>query len=500
MTTAADSYPPRRARLLTAATALAAVAAAALILVACASPAGIAPSAKTLDSASLTPGGTQTPEVASDWWKAYGDPALDELVERTLRDSPTLATAQARVHLAQAAVDANRAAQGPDVGAGFDATRERFPEKSLYPPPLGGSYQTMSTLQLSGTWEIDIFGRQRAALEAALGTERAAEADAQAARLLLATNVVREYVLLARDVEQRDVQQRTLAQRSEVLSIIRQRVDAGLDTNVELRLGEGNLPESRQRIEFLNEQMALTRHALAALSGQGPNALDALTPHLNTVQLVPLPDNVPADLLGRRPDITAARWRIEAATQDMQSARAEFYPSVNLIAFAGWSAIGLENLLQAGSRQFGIGPAIRLPIFDSGRLRANLSGKAVDVDAAVAAYNGAVLEALHDVADPIASLQSIARQQIEQAQAQASAESAYDLAIQRYRAGLGTYLIVLNAEDNVLTQRRSGVDLKARALDAQAQLSRALGGGYAPDRLPATLALATPSGTPAAAK
>jgi len=176
----------------------------------------------------------------------------------------------------------------------------------------------------------------------------------------------------------------------------------------------------------------------------------------------------------------------------VQAAKAEFYPSVNLVAFAGLSSsLGLGRLLEAGSAQGGFGPALRLPIFDSGRLRANLGGKAADVDAAVASYNGALLGALHDVADQLAGQQSIARQQREQRNAQDAAESAYQLAVQRYRAGLGSYLVVLSAEGTVLAQRRLGVDLKARALDNQVQLIRALGGGYVAEPIPA-LASAVP--------
>jgi NodT family efflux transporter outer membrane factor (OMF) lipoprotein len=191
-----------------------------------------------------------------------------------------------------------------------------------------------------------------------------------------------------------------------------------------------------------------------------------------------LPAAVPADLLGRRADIAAARWRVEAATADMKSAKAQFYPNVNLTAFVGLASIGLDRLVRSGSEQYGAGPAIHLPIFDSGRLRANLSGKAADRDAAVESYNAAVLDAVHDVADQIGSMRSIARQQLEQVSAQTSAESAYDLATQRYKAGLGTYLTVLNAESNVLTQRRLSADLKARAIDIQIALIRSLGGGY----------------------
>jgi outer membrane protein TolC len=159
----------------------------------------------------------------------------------------------------------------------------------------------------------------------------------------------------------------------------------------------------------------------------------------------------------------------------------------------GLASIGLDQLIKSGSEQYGASPAIRLPIFDAGRLRANLRGKAADLDASIETYNGAVIDAVHEVADQISSLRSIERQQIEQAQAQSAAESAYDLATQRYKAGLGTYLTVLNAEAGVLSQRRQAADLKARTLDSQIALIRALGGGYAPDAADAQrLAAAVP--------
>ncbi len=142
------------------------------------------------------------------------------------------------------------------------------------------------------------------------------------------------------------------------------------------------------------------------------------------------------------------------------------------------TASGSTASSSRAASQYGIGPAIHLPIFDAGRLRASLRGKTADLDAAVESYNAAVLDAVRDVADQISSAQSIERQQREQAATQAAAESAYDLAVQRYRAGLGNYLTVLTAENNVLAQRRLATDLKARALDVQVGLMRALGGGY----------------------
>ncbi len=451
-----------------------------IALAGCANSSGIVSSARLVDPAKV--GVSSSPgeaALAADWWQGFGDSALTSLIDQAVTGSPTLRVAEARLARAAANASTARAAEGPQLNGAFDATRQRFSATSIYPPPLGGTIRETATLQLNGSWELDLFGRNRAALDAAIGQQRAAEADAAAARVVLAVNVARNYVQLARLLEQREVLQRSLAQRDQVLGLIRQRVSAGLDTTAELRQGEGGLPEARQQIESVDEQIALVRHAIAALAALPPDALDTLAPHLSAVRAVPIPDLVPADLLGRRADIAAARWRVEAASGDVASARAQFYPNINLIAFVGLSSIGLDRLVQAGSEQYGVGPAIRLPIFDSGRLRANLRGKTADLDAAIDTYNGSVIDAVHDVADQISSSRSLDRQQREQAAAIASAEAAYDVATQRYRAGLATYLTVLAAETNVLAQRRIGVDIRARALDTQMLLVRALGGGYA---------------------
>lgn len=469
----------RRGALLTTLTVLTALAAA-FVLAGCASTGNIAPHSASIAATAVgVDVGESTPAVAANWWQGFGDASLAQLVERALADSPSLKAAQTRIERARAAAEGADAASGLQLNGALDITRQRYSENGLVPPQLAGATKTNGTLQANASWEFDFFGRNRAALAAAVGAQRAAQADAEAARVLLAANVSRSYFQLARLVEQREVAQRTLAQREEILGLIRQRVSAGIDTNVELRQGEGSIPETRQQIEALNEQIALTRHALAALTVQPPDALNALAPRLQPVQAAPLPAAVPADLLGRRADITAARWRVEAATKDVASAKAQFYPNINLVAFAGFSAIGLDKLIDAGSRQYGVGPAVRLPIFDGGRLRANLRGKTADLDAAVESYNASVIDAVRDVADQIASLQSIERQQHEQSSAQTSAESAYELALQRYKAGLGTYVTVLSAEGGVLNQRRQAADLKARALDTQVALIRSLGGGYA---------------------
>jgi NodT family efflux transporter outer membrane factor (OMF) lipoprotein len=451
----------------------------------CADMGRIQPQASLRDAASLGLGAATAPApVAAEWWRDFGDETLDGLVAQALQASPNLKLAQARLARAQAAGEAAQSATLPQVGGQVDLTRQRYTANGAVPPPLAGSIRESATAQLAGSWELDFFGKNRAALDAALGNARAAQADAEAARVLLASQVARTYFQLVRLNEQAGVARRTLAQREETLKLVQGRVDAGLDTRLELRQSEGSLPEARLQLQAVQEQMALTRNALGALVGQ-PGSAAALVPSAQSaIKNAALTLAIPADLLGLRADIAAARWRVEASAKDVAAAKTQFYPNINLVAFAGFSSIGLGNLLDAGSRQWGVGPALRLPVFEAGRLRASLRGRAADLDAAVESYNAAVIDAVRDVADQVASSQAVARQQAEQRAAQEAAESAYDIAVQRYQAGLGNYLNVLTAETGVLAQRRLAVDLAGRALDTQVALIRALGGGYAPEPLP----------------
>ena len=458
----------------------------------CADMSGISPQASLRDAQSLglaSSGALASAEVAAQWWRDFGDEQLNQAVAQALQTSPTLKLAQARLARAQAMTEIADAATLPQINGQIDATRQRYTANGAVPPPLAGTVRNSGTAQLSASWELDFFGKNRAALDAALGSANAAQADAQAARVLLASQVARTYFQMLRFNEQAMVARRTLAQRTETLKLVEDRVNAGLDTRLELRQSEGGLPEARLQLEALQEQLALARNALAALTGQASSTVDVSAsnspvaqtlPALATIKNVAITNHIPADLLGRRADIAAARWRVEASSNDVANAKTQFYPNINLVAFAGFSSIGLNRLVDAGSQQSGIGPALRLPIFDAGRLRANLRGKTADLDAAVESYNSAVVDAVRDVADQVTSMQAIARQQTEQRAAQSAAEGAYEIAVQRYKAGLGNYLNVLTAETSVLAQRRQAVDLSARTLDTQVALIRALGGGYTP--------------------
>ena len=191
----------------------------------------------------------------------------------------------------------------------------------------------------------------------------------------------------------------------------------------------------------------------------------------------------------------AARWRVEASSKDISVAKKEFLPDVKLTAFAGLASLDPSKLLMGMSRTFGIGPTLTLPVFEGGRLRANLKGKYAQYDVAAASYNQTLVDALRETADTVTSIHSVDQQLRTQREALDLAEHAYSLSTTRYKAGLGTQLTVLNAESNVLQQRRLATDLQARRLDLQMSLMKALGGGYEEPGAAASGDAAKPAGT-----
>jgi NodT family efflux transporter outer membrane factor (OMF) lipoprotein len=459
--------------------ALAVASAAVLMLAGCASMGqqGTPAAVRGADTMGLA-NDLQTTPVEAQWWHQFGDARLDDLVAKALAGSPNLGAAQARVVRAQAVVDSARGAELPHVDFDAGVKRELLSRNGLFPPPYGGSIFNQSNANFGLKWDADLFGRQKADLQAALGGARAAQADADVAAQQIATQVVRTYFALARLESQRAVAQRTYDQRKQMLSLIQQRVGAGLDTVVEQKQGEGALPDTLAQIEALDEQIDLTRHMLAALSAQPMQALATLAPTLDALHVSPQPPVLGADLIARRPDVAAALARVEASEQQVKSQRTQFYPDINFAAGFGLDSISLSKFLELPSKTWSFGPALHLPIFEGGQLRAQLKGKGAERDAAIQAYNQQVIDAVREAADAATSAASIGRQLQLQRQALEASTASYDFSQKRYGQGLGNALIVLNAETQMLAERRLEVDLEYRALDVQAQLMKALGGGW----------------------
>ena len=457
------------------------LAATALLAAGCVLPPKSEPKVSALDAQSLGLHGEPAATAPDGWWRAFGDPQLDQLIERSFANSPTLALALARIGEAQASTAVARAGSQPGVSLNGQEQYTRFSEKSYIPPPFGGHKFWVGQVTGDLSWNLDFFGRQAALIGQAHALEQAAALDAQTARLALAGSLAQAYVQLNRAYALLDIAQRTQQQRQEILDLTRRRADAGLAPTFELRQAQGALPQARVARLQAQVQADLAVHQLAALAGTGADSYSRFTrPHLALDAALPLPERLPADLLGRRPDVLAARARVDAAGAGRKAAKAAFYPDINLAAFAGFSAIGLSNLFTSGALTYGAGPALHLPLFDSQRLKANYRAATAGYDAAVASYNDTVLQAVRQTADQLSLIASLRQQLAEEHEQLAATEDAFKLANERYGAGITAYLPVLTAESQVLAARQSHADTVAAYATARVTLLLALGGSFVP--------------------
>jgi NodT family efflux transporter outer membrane factor (OMF) lipoprotein len=481
----------------------AAIGGTALLLTACASFKDIGSAAQVRNAsdyattATLPGQGGSWPDL--NWVATIGGAPLQALIDEALAGNPGLQSAAARVAAAQAVAEAAGAASGPAAGASFDSTLQRYTENGLVPPQLAGKTRSDNRLTLNFSYDFDFWGKHAAELRAALSQGKAAEAEQYTSRLVLTSAIARGWLQLARQHAQLDLSEQQLAVRQKIDRLTRLRYKAGLDARIDNEQALQQLASLRAEQAQWQEAIALTRNQLAALMGQGPDRGQRIArPSLPQEAALALPDELPLTLLGRRPDIVAARWRVEASQGDIDAAKTLFYPNVNLAAFAGFSSLGLSNLLQSGSRIAGIGPAIRVPLFESGALRAQLKGKVAAYDTAVATYNQTLTDALREVADQVQSLRAADIQREQQRAATQAAANGLTLARQRERVGTTNMLPVLASENAWLAQRKVELDAAARRSDLRVSLIKALGGGFdsAAHNLAPAHAAITPNSSP----
>ena len=425
--------------------------------------------------------GAAAEPVADNWWDSFQDPQLDRLIRQGLKDSPTLAQAQARVAAALAQVQSAQSALGPKANLDVSSFYQRAPQNYIIPPPLASHTFWMSQAGGSLSWDLDFWGRQADALHSARDLAQSVRFDEDNARLMLAGAIAQAYIELYRQNALADIAQRSQAQRQNILDITRRRVSAGLDTQLEIREAEGELPQARVAYEQARAAADLAIHELATLSGQGADAYASIQrPVLDVQAVLPVPTELPINLLARRPDVLSARLSVEAADAQRLAAKAAFYPDISLHALAGIGAFGLNNLVQWNARGYGGGPVLSLPIFDGGRLRADYRGSEAQLDGAISSYNDTVLRAVQQTADQLTRIDALAREQRDQEQTLEATEAAYKLAEERYRAGLASYLSVLNAETQVLAARQSMVDILTSQAVARVTVLLAVGGSFDP--------------------
>lgn len=414
------------------------------------------------------------------WWLTYGDQQLDTLIQEALRDSPDLAAAAARLRRAEAIGQIAGAALMPHVSGNASATEQKQSYNYLTPRAMTPEgWQDYGRATLDFGWELDFWGKNRAALAAATSDLEASRAELAQVRLSLSAAVASNYMELARLFAARDTAARSVEVRSQTATLFAERFANGLETRGSQREAEARRASAEGELLQVEEQIGLQRHRLAALLGAGPDrGLSIERPAINLSRTIGLPDELAVDLLGRRPDIVAARLRTEAQVQRIDQKKAEFYPNINLAGFIGLQSLGLNLLTKDGSSTGSIGPAISLPIFNGGRLNAELRSTAAAYDEAVANYNRTVTQALQEVADAGLSQKALAGRLSKSKEAVAAASEAHRVARNRYEGGLSSYLEVLSVEDVLLSALRNLTDLQSRSFTLDVALMNALGGGY----------------------
>jgi NodT family efflux transporter outer membrane factor (OMF) lipoprotein len=433
-----------------------------------------------LDANALGLHGDAVTVANAQWWQEFKDPQLDRLMQEALQGNPGLQETEARLEQARAQAafaDANRR---PNAALSGSELRAKIP--ATFPEVLGGGHDAwVGDLGAAVDWDLDLFHRQRDLGVQAQALAQAADLDVQQARLLLTGAVSEAYVNLYRAIALADIAREAEAQRSTILDITRQRVAAGLDTQLELHAAESTVPQARVARLAAGAAQAEAVHALAALTGHGAQEYESISaPQPDLTAALPLPAQLPVNLLARRPDVAAARSRIEAADAQRLAARAAFYPNVNLRALAGFASFSLTDLLGASAFGYGGGAAFSLPVFDGGRLAAQYRGAQASLMAAMAGYNDTVVRAVRQTADQLSRIDALEHEIEQQRLSLDAAEQAYRIAEERYRAGLASYLSVLNAQTDVLGDRRTQLDLNVSLAMARITLLLAVGGSFDP--------------------
>ncbi len=433
------------------------------------------------------PRGGEWPDA--QWWTRYRDTQLDELEQKALAAAPSLDEAHRRFDTAVRAIDVARAAGGLSSQAGAQVQRERLSEHGLIPSQfLGFTWYNQGDLSLQFRYDFDFWGKQRAGVEAAVDSARAAEAERAAATLALTTAVADTYFSWQADQARLDLANATLAALERSHALAAKRIARGIDSPDTQHLADAQIAAAREAQAGYAGSAPIRLAALSALLGIAPADMPKLAAKPLPAVDPALPDNLGLDLLARRPDIAARRWQVEAAMQNVTKARAEFYPDISLGAMVGLSSIDLDKLLTSGSRVASIGPALHLPVFQLAGLHAAYGVSQAQLAAAAAAYDAAVVDAARDVATQALMLAQIDARRGARAQQTAAANALQDTASARARRGLGDDRSVLAAQAQVLQQRDAAVTLHAQAISAELALTKALGGGYRMDNATAPAA------------
>lgn len=421
----------------------------------------------------------------SQWWKAYHDPQLNALIDSTLKNSPDMQVAEQRIQLAEAQAKAVKAQDGPEVDFSADVERQRMSAEGLMGPfaitdPAAGTtgpWYTNGTFGLTAGWNLDLWGKNRAEVAARIGEVKAREAEREQTRQLLASGVSRLYWEWQTQAALKTVLTQIKIEQQNVITVDRQLYQNGITSSVEGVETDIDSSKTEQQLNDVSGKMKVIEARLSALTNSQSSVMKLKATTLPAVESQ-LPSQLGYSLLARRPDLQAAHWYIESSLSSIDAAKAAFYPDVNLMAFLQQDALHLSDLFRHSAQQMGVTAGLTLPIFDSGRLNANLDITKAQSNLTVANYNKAVVDAVNDVARAASQVETLAQKNQHQQQIEHDAQRVVGLAQARYSAGIIAGSRVSEAKIPALREQLNGLVLQGQWLDASIQLTSALGGGY----------------------
>jgi multidrug efflux system outer membrane protein len=407
-----------------------------------------------------------------EWWKAFNDPVLDDLVERASRNSASIQVAAARLAQARAFVRSTDADRSLQAGLGASARRAQG--------IIGGDAGPARNLFATGidlSYEADLFGRLSHATNAAVLDAQAREALLQSTRLLVQAGVAQAYLALRALDTERVLVRETLGAYRETLALTERRWRAGDVAELDVARASTEVSATESEALALARRRAELEHALAILLGEAPSQFSLQVSSWET-SLPTIPPGVPSTVLTRRPDVAAAQNSLLAAQARVGVAKAAYFPNIALTASGGYASTEIEDLFNWSSRAWLIGAIASLPILDGGRREAGVQAASAQLDGALASYRDQVLVAFRDVEDQLSALRLLAEQAEAQARAVNSARRTTLLSDARYRGGYVSQLELLDAQRSELRNRREELQVRSARYQSTVALVRALGGGW----------------------
>lgn len=418
---------------------------------------------------------------SSNWWAMFHDPQLNCLIQKALVKSPTLQKAITEMDQAWQQANIRKSAFWPELDFSAQDNWQYYGKNSFLrslAPQVPASINQID-LSINFFYEIDFWGKNRHLFESALGLAKAQSAEAAQATLVVSTAIALAYFDLQISLKKLRTLKGIKDVRGSRLNVITMRRMHALSTDIEKIQNETPILDVDALILQYQQQIDLDKHLINVLIGQGPDTEEIFVqPSAIFDQPFPLPENISLNLLARRPDLMAQIWRVEAAAHQIGVAKTLFYPNVNLSAFGGLESLHFNDLFSWDSKIGSLLPALNLPIFTAGKLRANVNAKEAQYETAVFAYNELLLNAAREVADQITIFRSINEQLDVQKKNVDSLVQRYDLMSLRFTDGIANYISVLSAEEDVLNQRLQLYDVEYGRFISVLKLIRALGGGY----------------------